>query len=784
MLLMRSVRNIAKAQRGFSVARLLAVLVAIPITALVCGALVVALAVLLTNDRLPQLDSLLDYRPQIPMRVYSADGKLIGEFGEERRTFVRIEDVPAVMKNAVLAAEDARFFEHSGVDPIGVVRAFLANLSAGTITQGSSTLTMQLAREFFLSPERTYSRKVTEALLALRIEDTLTKDEILELYLNQIFLGRRAYGFAAAARTYFDKTLDELNPAEAAMLAGLPKAPSRYNPFVNPQRATERQRYILRRMRENNFLTEEQYRDALDTPLEYASGRSSPEDDRELAPYVAELARQLTQAMFEDDSYTAGLRVYTTIDTRDQQAAREALRNGVMDYDTKHGYRGPETYVKLPDDPEGMQAAIETAVDEAGNVNEFLPAVVTAVSAKAVTVDRGDGSPAIDISGKGLAFVKRALGSRAPAAIRLQPGALVRIVDDKDGWRIAQLPQVQAAFVAMNTADGSVRALVGGYDFERNKFNRVTQAWRQPGSSFKPFIYSAALEKGFMVSTIINDAPFSIDPALTGGELWEPKNYDGKFEGPMTMAEGLARSKNMVSIRILQQIGPDYAQDYISRFGFDAGRHPSYLTMALGAGAVTPWQMAGGFSVFANGGYRVEPYVISKITNSAGEVLAAAKPRHAGDPHNRAIDPRNAFIMDSMLRDVVRYGTATRARTGLKRNDLAGKTGTTNDSHDAWFAGYQHDIAAVAWVGFDQPRKLGNRETGGGLALPIWVDYMRTALDDKAQISPEPPGGIVQIGADWYYSETRPGQGIATVGLLEGGVASGENADRIRDQLF
>ncbi|MBE0591166.1 MAG: penicillin-binding protein, partial [Gemmatimonadales bacterium] len=509
-----------------------------------------------------------------------------------------------------------------------------------------------------------------------------------------------------------------------------------------------------------------------------------PDDDNGLAPYVAELARQLTQAMFEGDAYTAGLRVYTTIDTRDQMAAREALRKGVIDYDTKHGYRGPESYVRLPADPEGTRAAIEAAVEEAGRINEFHPAVVTAASEKSVTVSRGDGSPPIEITGKGLAFVKRALGAKAPAATRLQPGALVRIVEERDGWRISQLPQVQAAFVAVNTADGSVRALVGGYDFERNKFNRVTQAWRQPGSSFKPFIYSAALEKGFMVSTIVNDAPFSIDPALTGGDLWEPKNYDGKFEGPMTMAEGLARSKNMVSIRILQQIGPDYAQDYVSRFGFEATRHPAYLTMALGAGAVTPWQMAGGFSTFANGGYRVEPYIVSKITNSAGEVLAAARPRQAGDPHNRTIDPRNAFIMDSMLRDVVRYGTATRARTALKRNDLAGKTGTTNDSHDAWFAGYQHDIAAVAWVGFDQPRKLGNRETGGGLALPIWVDYMRTALTDKPQVDPEPPGGIVQIGADWYYSETRPGQGIATVGLMEGGVASGENADQIRDQLF
>jgi penicillin-binding protein 1A len=784
MLLMRPARPSANSQRGFSVARLLAVLVAIPVTALVCGGLVTVLAVLLTNDRLPQLDALLDYRPQIPLRVYSADGKLIGEFGEERRTFVRIQDVPDVMKHAILAAEDARFYEHGGVDPVGVARALIANLSAGGITQGSSTLTMQLAREFFLSPERTYTRKITEALLALRIEDTLTKDEILELYINQIFLGKRAYGFAAAARTYFDKSLSEINAAEAAMLAGLPKAPSRYNPFANRERATERQRYILRRMRENNFLTEEQYRTALETPLKYASPRNGFDDESEIAPYVAELARQLTQAIFEADTYSAGLKVYTTIDTRHQEAARNALRKGVIDYDTKYGYRGPEAYIQLPEDPEAARAAIEQAVEEAGVINEFIPAVVTAVTSNSVKVSRGDGTEPIEITGKALDFVKRALGPKAPAAIRLQRGAVVRIMQDKGNWRIAQLPQVQSALVSVDTSDGAVRALVGGYDFARNKFNRVTQAWRQPGSSFKPFIYSAALEKGFMVSTIINDAPFSIDPALTGGELWEPKNYDGKFEGPLTMAEALARSKNMVSIRILQQIGPDYAQDYIGRFGFDPRRHPAYLTMALGAGAVTPWQMAGAYATFANGGYRVEPYVVSRITNAAGEVLAAARPRRAGEPANRTIDPRNAFIMDTMLRDVVRHGTATRARTILKRNDLAGKTGTTNDSHDAWFAGYHRDIAAIAWVGFDQPRKLGDRETGGGLALPIWTDYMKVALDGKPEVAPEPPPGVVQIGADWYYAETRPGQGIATVGLMEGGVASGENADRIRDQLF
>ncbi len=755
---------------------------AIPVTAVVSVLLVAVLALLLANDRLPPLDAMIDYRPRIPLRVYTADGILIGEFGEERRTFVRIEDVPQNMKDAVLAAEDSRFFEHPGVDLVGVGRAALANLLAGGTEQGASTLTMQLAREFFLSPERTYTRKIIEILLAFRIEESLSKEQILELYLNQIFLGKRAYGFAAAAQTYFGKPLAKISAAEAAMLAGLPKAPSRFNPLVNPTRATERQRWILRRMYEAGFLDEAEYQAALEEKLQFAQAETGYEVE---APYVAELARMLAWELYREQTYVSGLQIYTTILSEDQKAANAALRKGIFDYDRRHGYRGPERFIEIAADEARAADQIDAAITEAVDIEDLFAAVVLEASPKAVVVTRGRGGETITIPQKNLRFVARALTDKAPAAQKLRRGAVVRITQNaKKEWEITQLPEVQAALVSASTRDGAIRALVGGFDFSRNKFNRVTQAWRQPGSAFKPFVYSAALEKGLMTSTIINDAPVTIDPERTGGQLWDPKNYDSRYDGPLSMRNALARSKNMVSIRIIDEIGPQYAQDYITRFGFDAARHPAFLTMALGAGSVTPLQMVGGISVFANGGYRVQPYLIERITDSAGRVLAKAHPPQAGDESQRAIDARNAFLMDSMLRGVVRSGTATKARAALKRSDIGGKTGTTNDSHDAWFVGYQKSLAAVAWVGFDQPRKLGDRETGGGLALPIWIDYMASALRGIPEQPSEPPPGVVQIAGEYYYSEMQPGQGIASIGVAEGGLASGENVDRVRDQVF
>ncbi|MEY4214003.1 MAG: hypothetical protein RL458_2229 [Pseudomonadota bacterium] len=752
------------AKRPFRLGRLLLALAVAPFALAAAIVLTGSLATLLINDRLPPLDSLLDYKPRIPLRILTADGVLIGEFGEERRTFVRVQDVPEVMKNAIVAAEDARFFEHVGIDLIGVARAAVVNLLSGGTEQGASTITMQLAREFFLSPERTYTRKIVEILIALRIEETLSKEQILELYINQIFLGKRAYGFAAAAQTYFGKPLAELSAGQAAMLAGLPKAPSRFNPMVNPKRATERQRYILRRMRDAGFLTDTQYQAALDEPLRLAKPR---QELLPLAPHAAEMARQLAWEQFREDTYSAGLVVHTTLIAAEQRAANAAVRAGLLEYDRRYGYRGPEAQIELSTNARRAEEQIETALGEADDVDEFIAAVVLQASAGRVTVTRGRNTEPVSIQGEGLRFVANALTDRAAPARRIRRGSLVRIVETRNGqFEISQLPDVEAALVAISPVDGAVRAMVGGFDFSRNKFNRVTQAWRQPGSSFKPFIFSAALEKGFLTSSIVNDAPVQIDPRRTGDRLWEPKNYDGRFEGPMSLREAMAKSKNMVSIRLIDAIGPNYAQSYVTRFGFDAERHPPYLTMALGAGSVTPLQMAAGYSVFANGGYRVDPYLITRITDAQGRVLALARPGRAGDEARRAIDARNAFLVDSLLQTVVSNGTATRAQS-LKRHDLAGKTGTTNDAHDAWFVGYNPAIAAAVWVGHDQPRKLGERETGGGLALPIWISYMGQALSRSPDIARVQPPGVVKLDGEFYLTETRPGQGIRSLGVDE-----------------
>jgi penicillin-binding protein 1A len=770
----------ALGEGGFGALTLIAILVGIPLVLALAAALALGLSAVLASERLPSMEALTDYRPKVPLRIYTADGVLIGEFGEERRSVVKLEDVPPVMTRAILAAEDDRFFTHSGVDFLGIARATFANLAAGGKAQGASTITMQLARNFFLSNERSYTRKIYEILVALKIEQALSKEQILEIYLNQIYLGQRAYGFASAAQVYFGKPLAKITAAEAAMLAGLPKAPSAYNPVVNPKRAKIRQQYILGRMRTLGYLTEEQYQSAVVENLALQPDRT---DFALKAPYVAELARQLAYEQFRDETYIAGLNVYTTVLADDQRAANLAVRRGIIDYDRRYGYRGPEAQVDLPTNPARREEKIEEALLEAGDIDGFTAAVITQVSPQGIRASRSRGQT-VEITGDGLKFVAAWIAEKASADRRLKPGSVIRLTEGAKGWEVAQLPEVQAAFVSAVPRDGSIRAMVGGFDFNRNKFNRVTQAWRQPGSSFKPFIYSAALDKGFMTTTLINDAPVAVDRAVTGGQTWEPKNYDGRFDGPMTMRTALQKSKNMVSIRLIQAIGPRYAQDYVTRFGFDAERHPPYLTMALGAGSVTPWQLVAGISVFANGGFYLPPHIIEKITDSSGKVLAQAQAVRPGDEANRAIDARNAFIMDSLLRDVVRKGTATSALR-LRRGDLAGKTGTTNDAFDAWFAGYSPRLAAVAWVGYDQPRKLGERETGGGLALPIWINYMATALKGVPESPPIAPKGVESINGDWYFSDTRPGQGIASLGVVtEEGLGQGEPGERVRDQLF
>ena len=741
-----------------SSSRLILRLIAYPVAAVLgLAAVVSALALIvlvLTYPNLPSLEVLTDYRPKIPLRVYTSDGFLIGEFGEERRAVVAYRDVPEIMKQAILAAEDERFFQHGGVDYQGVLRAALANLTSGGKKQGASTITQQVARNFFLSSEKTYTRKLYEMLLSFKIENNLSKEQIFELYLNQIFLGQRAYGFAAAAQIYYGKPLKEISVAEAAMLAGLPKAPSAFNPVVNPKRAKIRQHYVLRRMHELGFITDQQFEAAQKETLVVKRDLS---DYPVHAEHVAEMARQIAAEQFPDDVYSRGLRVVTTLIRDEQEAAYQSLRKGVMDYDRRHGYRGAEAFVDLAATSSDQDEYLDEALQDVPDAGDLVPAIVLAASPSQVKVYRRGGE-ALTLTGDAIKFAAKMLDDKAPPLKRLRRGAVIRLQKlEKNSWQVAQLPEVESAFVAADPRDGRIRALVGGFDFNRNKFNHATQAWRQPGSSFKPFIYSASLEKGFSPSTIIEDEPIVIPASQTGSQAWEPHNYDGKYEGPMKMRTALAKSKNMVSIRILQAITPGYAQDYAARFGFDADKHPPYLTMALGAGSVTPWQMVTAYAVFANGGYRIQPYVVKEIRDEKGEVLAASAPVTAGEESARVLDPRNAFLMDTMLRDVTIYGTAARASVALKRHDLAGKTGTTNEYVDAWFCGYQMTVAGCAWVGFDQPKKLGDKETGGAAALPIWIGYMNRALRDVPVSLPEAPEGLVALGSGrdrtYMYSE-------------------------------
>ncbi len=729
------------------------------------GAFLAGLVVALAYPNLPSLEALTDYQPKIPLRVYTAEGALIGEFGEERRSLVSIRELPEQLKQAILAAEDERFYQHTGIDYLGVARAAYANLVQGGRRQGASTITMQVARNFFLSSEKTLTRKLYEALLAFKIENNLSKDQILELYVNQIYLGQRAYGFAAASQIYFGKALDKLTLAEVAVLAGLPKAPSAYNPVANPQRARLRQQYVLRRMKELGHINDQQIAEATKAPLQVR--REVDNFSGVHGEFLAEMVRQAVFEQYPEEAYTKGFRVYTTIRKADQEVAYEAVRRGLMSYDRSQGYRGPEAFVELA--ANATEDDYEEALAEHADADDLRAALVLASGAKEIKAVLRSGE-AVTVAGEGLRFAARALEDRAAQQRRIRRGAVIRLQkDERKNWQVAQLPDAEAAFVSLDPVNGAIRALVGGFDFHRNKFNHITQAWRQPGSSFKPFIYSAALEKGFTPATVIADEPIVVEAEVTGSQRWEPKNYDGKFEGPLRLRTALAKSKNMVSIRILQSIDPKYAQDYVTRFGFDADKHPPYLTMALGAGSVTLLQMARGYAVFANGGYLIQPHFIRKIVDDRGNELGTANPPQAGEEALRVIDPRNAFIMDSMMQDVTRYGTA--ASVGkLGRRDLAGKTGTTNDFVDGWFCGYHPELVGIAWLGFDQPRTLGKNQTGGRVALPIWIDYMGQALKGVADAPRSVPEGVISAhtdadpaappearsGSEYFYREFAP----------------------------
>jgi penicillin-binding protein 1A len=705
-----------------------------------------ALAVTIIYPTLPSLEALTNYKPKLPLRVYSADGFLISEFGEERRAFIKIDKVPKNLKDAVLAIEDRRFYQHNGIDTTGVMRAIKNNLT-GKSHEGASTITMQVAKNFFTVPggKRTMVTKIKEALLAMKIEKALSKDQILELYLNQIYLGQRSYGFAAASQVYYGKSLSKLTLAESALLAGLPKAPTGYNPYINPSRAIARQQEVLRDMKRYGFIDESKFNEAIKQPLKFKSSKLSRDLD---ADYVAEIVRQMLFQQYQEGIYSSGLKVYTTIYKANQEAANNAVLKGILEYQRRQGYQKPEKTIDLSQlQSASLEEGLQNVLDDIEEYRGFIPAIVTNVSPKAVNVFTKKGEK-LEISGIGLSLLQKNLSDKDPNNHKIKPGSVVRVIKSQNTWHIVELPKVESALIALNPENGAVTALVGGFDFKKNKFNHVTQAWRQPGSSFKPFVYSAALEKGFTPASIVEDEPITMSAEENGSDkIWEPRNFDGKYDGPIRLRTALTKSKNMVSIRVLQRIGARYAQDYITKFGFARKDHPAYLTMALGAGQSTPWTIANGYAVFANGGYRITPHIISKITDSNGKVLQKLHYPIAGQDAPRVIDSRNAFLMTSMMRDVVLRGTATKAKV-LGRRDLAGKTGTTNNLVDAWFAGYNPKQVAVSWIGYDQPRSLGKEETGGKAALPIWIHYMATALQGIPDEPYAVPDGVMTVKID------------------------------------
>nr|WP_316638807.1 PBP1A family penicillin-binding protein [uncultured Roseateles sp.] len=721
-----------------------------------------ALAFSLAAPQLPDISNLADYRPKLPLRIYAADGVLLGEFGAERRVFTPLPHLPQVLQDAVLAVEDARFYEHNGVDFKGVLRAFVSNLGQSK-REGASTITMQLARNFYLPLEKSYTRKVYEALLTLKIENELSKEQILEIYMNQIYLGEHAYGFAAASEIYLGKPVKDITLAEAALLAGLQQLPNMRNPVANPQRALQRQQHVLKRMLDTGKITQAQWAQAREQGYKVRTGTNSPR----YAQYVAEAARRLVYEQYGEEAYGRGLNVTLTVSSADQKAAYEAVQRGLLNYEAKQAYRGPEATVELPKEAAEIEAEVAEALEQHPDYGLLKAAVVTQVGPGQLSAVLQSGET-VQIRGAGLAAVAAALSPKAPARLRLQAGSVIRLRQLQAGgdWSVSQVPEVQGALVAMDPATGALRAMVGGFDSARNQFNHATQAWRQPGSTIKPFIYSAALEKGLTPSTRISDGPVRVE-AGDGGPAWEPKNYDAKFEESFDLRSALARSRNMVAIRVLQAVGVEQAQTWLTRFGFDADKNPAYLSMALGSGAVTPMQMAGAYSVFANGGHSIRPLLIAKVCDAHGRVLTETRPP-ALDDSNRVIEARNAFLISDMLTSVTRPGgSAPGVQKRLARSDVMGKSGTTNDVYDAWFAGYQKQLVAVVWMGYDQPRKLGDHESGSALAVPVWLDYMALALKNVPVAQDPAPDGLVQQGGEWYFDEYTRSTGVASLGLGE-----------------
>ncbi len=756
-------------------------LTALTLAGLASMAILGAGAFLYIAPGLPSVESLREVRFQTPLRVYSREGLLIGEFGEKRASPLSYDEIPPLFVKAILAAEDDNFEQHHGVDIPGLLRAASQIVTSGHIRTGGSTITMQLARNFFLSSEKSFSRKFNEILLALRIEKALSKQEIFELYVNKIFLGNRAYGINAAAQVYYGKSIDTLSLAQWATIAGLPKAPSAYNPLANPKRSLERRNWILRRMHQLGNIDAATLQQALAQP-EDASYHGPAVGTS--APYAAEMVRQEMLERFGPAAYERGLRVYTTIDSQLQQAAEQAVIKGLLAYDLRHGYRGPEKH--LEDDEDVWNEVLDQTPIIAG----LEPAVVTDAGGQNLDILLRSGERAEIKWEHGLKSARRYVNenSMGPAPRKAKDvarkGDLIRVMREGDHWRLSQLPAVQSALVALDSSNGALRALVGGLDFERSTYNRATQAQRQPGSNFKPFLYAAALEHGFTAASVVNDAPLAIEN--TGdGSVWRPQNSDDEFMGPMRLRQALVLSRNAVSVRLLQSVGMDKSLEYFSRFGFDRKRIPRELSIALGSHSVTPLSLAAGYASFSNGGFRVYPYIIDRIEDGEGKLLFEARPATACNSCNsqltdkpaaegshdgavlegnlpaakRIMDARVAFIMDSMLHDVTTMGTGKKAQE-LKRTDLAGKTGTTNGPTDAWFSGYAGEkLVATAWIGFDQNTPLGRQEYGGSAALPIWMDFMRVALDGVPNYQRPQPPGLVSMRIDPATGlAARPGQ--------------------------
>lgn len=805
------------------------------------------------SPQLPSIEGLSDVRLQVPLRIYSSDGSLLGEFGEKRRSPKSLEEIPVRLRQAFLSAEDDRFFEHPGVDYQGILRAVFNLISTGERGQGGSTITMQLARNFYLSSEKTYIRKLSEIFLALKIERELSKEKILELYLNKIYLGNRSYGVAAAAQVYYGATLDDLTLSQIAMIAGLPKAPSRYNPIINPERALTRRNYVLSRMHELDYINDDEFELSREEPVSAVLHKGRVQVS---ASYINEMVRVQIVDQFGDEAYTRGLRVYTTVQDRLQEAVNDSLWNGLVAYDRRHGYRGVIRRVEVFEDEPVDELYLNLEDDR--NYGRFEPAIVTAIetvtvltpapvagekqqaavaegevtqitsSEKQVNIAFRNGDKA-GIKLSGLSWAKTYVSvnrvGEEPKSVDavLKPGDVIWVVQNKEGlWELGQIPEVQGAMVSLSPNDGAIRALIGGFDFQHSKFNRAVQAKRQAGSGFKPFIYSSALAKSFTPATLVNDAPVVFeDDALEAS--WRPENYSGRFFGPTRLRKALYKSRNLVSIRVLNSVGIRHATHFVSKFGFDENEIPHDLSLALGSAEVSPLQQARGYAVFANGGYLVDPYVIERIEDADGTVLYEADPvvacvpcmlsdrrgqqasgMETEDPLDRlpkqaeqTLEPRLAYQMDSILRDVIQKGTGQRARS-LGRGDLAGKTGTTNDQRDAWFNGYNPDIVAVTWVGFDQLKPLGSKETGSSAALPLWIEFMGTALAGRPQKQLKRPKGLVtvKISAETgelatdqdkdaifeiFRAENAPGAGSA---VTENPVSSGDQSSPIPEQLF